>query len=273
MTAASYPDAIKWVLIHEGGYVNHPRDPGGATNRGVIQRTYDAYRRRMGLPVRSVREITENEVHAIYREQYWNAVRGNDLPAGVDYLTFDYGVNSGPGRAIKDLQRVVGARPDGSIGNETMQKVGEMPPEEIIRRVCERRMRFLRGLKHWSTFGRGWTRRVLGEKAGVQSDDIGVIDRAMLLALNAEGVSTPVPIPAPKAEAPGKATEDDVSPVTVVKDAAKKFDILGILGAFGSTIVTIATSSGPISWAVAGCLVGGGIYLVYRLERKERLAA
>lgn len=174
--------AMKWMLAHEGGYVNHPKDPGGATNRGVTQRVYDMYRRRSKLPTRSVRAIAGNEVAAIYKSQYWDAVKGDDLPSGVDYAVFDYAVNSGPKRAAMELQRVVGARVDGIIGMETVGMARAMDPFDLIEQLCNRRMAFLRGLKHWKTFGRGWTARVMGVKDGAQHDDIGVIDRAMMLA-------------------------------------------------------------------------------------------
>lgn len=273
MSAANYSTCLSWVLVHEGGYVNHPKDPGGATNRGVIQRTYNAYRRRMGLPAQSVKAITDAEVNAIYREQYWNAVAADQLPAGVDYAVFDYGVNSGPKRAIKDLQRVVGVKADGWIGNETLAAVAAMAPAAIVKALCETRFKFLKQLRHWSTFGKGWTRRVMGEKLGAQTDDFGVIDRGTLLALNAASASAPVPIPAPKAEAPGKALEEDKGAIAIVEEVAKDPKWIGLLGAFGSTIATIATSSGPVAWAVAACLVAGGIYAVYRLERARAVPA
>ncbi|MGX1496893.1 lysozyme family protein [Labrenzia sp. MBR-25] len=272
MTAVNFEECLSWVLVHEGGYVNHPKDPGGATNKGVIQRTYDGYRRRMNLSKHSVKHITEAEVRAIYREQYWQAVAADRLPAGVDYAVFDYGVNSGPKRAIKDLQRVLGVKPDGWIGNVTLAALGDLSADTVVRQLCERRYKFVRSLKHWSTFGKGWTRRIMGEKLGVQTDDYGVIDRGVMLAMNAEQRTTPVPIPAPKAEAPGKALEEDKGAISVVEEVAKDPKWLTLLGAFGSSLVTIATSSGPIAWAVAGCLVAGGVYFIYRLER-DRVTA
>ena len=101
--------AFALLAVHEGGYSNHPDDPGGATNRGVTQRTYDSYRARHGLERRDVRQITDGEVAEIYRGQYWDAIRGDDLPAGVAYCVFDAAVNSGPGRALRWLQAEIGA--------------------------------------------------------------------------------------------------------------------------------------------------------------------
>lgn len=152
--------ALKHVLVHEGGFVNHPKDPGGATNRGVTQRVYDAYRDRQGQSRRSVRAITAEEVADIYKRQYWDAIRGDDLPSGLDYAVFDYAVNSGPRRAAQDLQRELGVAVDGVIGNVTLAGVAKADVYDLIDRLCARRMRFLKGLKHWRTFGKGWTRRV-----------------------------------------------------------------------------------------------------------------
>jgi len=187
-------NAMKWMLAHEGGYVNHPKDPGGATNLGVTQRVYDFYRKRKGQSQRSVRAITADEVAAIYKEQYWDAVRGDDLPDGLDYAVFDYAVNSGPKRAIMELQRVIGAGVDGVPGMETLGKARDVDPFQAIEDLCQRRMRFLKALRHWGTFGRGWTARVMGVKDGAQADDIGVIDRAMILARGAQANDLPNPV-------------------------------------------------------------------------------
>uniref|UniRef100_UPI003BA8A56D glycoside hydrolase family 108 protein n=1 Tax=Stappia sp. TaxID=1870903 RepID=UPI003BA8A56D len=269
MAIGNFPRALEWVLVHEGGYVNHPRDPGGATNRGVTQRTYDGWRKRQGKPKRSVRQIEADEVRAIYRRQYWDAVRADELPHGVDYAVFDFAVNSGPSRSVKSLQEVIGARVDGVVGEETLGKCQTMRSAEIIERLCERRMRFTRGLNTWSTFGRGWTRRVMGKRAGAQLDDVGVIDRAILLVTrNADSV----PAPKPFEDAQGKALDEDTGVTEVVKQAVRDPSLWGLLSGFAGTVGTIATSSGPIAWAVAGGLVVGGLYALYRLERKARVA-
>lgn len=165
--------ATKWMLAHEGGYVNHPKDPGGATNLGVIQRTYDHYRRRKGLATRSVRAITADEVAEIYKSQYWDAVRGDELPSGVDYAVYDFAVNSGPKRALEELQRVVGAKVDGIVGMETVGLTNAADPFAVIEALCNRRIAFMKRIKHrqtgallWKTFGRGWQARVDGVLSG-----------------------------------------------------------------------------------------------------------
>ena len=161
----SYSTALAEVLKHEGGYVNHPKDPGGATNRGVTQRVYDAFRRNNGLPLRSVKSLTESELQAIYRLQYWDAVKGDELPAGVDFAVFDFAVNSGPARAIKYLQMVLGVDADGNIGQVTIRAAAEAFPRATINSLCDKRLAFLKNLETWGTFGRGWTSRVAGVRA------------------------------------------------------------------------------------------------------------
>lgn len=156
----SYDTALQAVLEHEGGYVNHPEDPGGATNKGVTQKVYDAWRKRLGLRTRSVKSIEAAEVAEIYRGQYWNAIRGDELPAGVDYAAFDYAVNSGVVRAAQHLQEIAGAKVDGHIGLMTLAAVGKLKASDAVNKLCDRRMRFLRALRTFPTFGKGWTRRV-----------------------------------------------------------------------------------------------------------------
>ncbi|MFC0284822.1 glycoside hydrolase family 108 protein [Camelimonas abortus] len=161
MAASTYKEALSAVLKHEGGYVNHPADPGGATNRGVTQRVYDAERKRRGLPTRSVRQITDAELQAIYRQQYWEKIRGDDLPPGVDYVVFDGAVNSGVAQSAKWLQRALGVRVDGIIGNATIAACWDVKDHDaLIADICARRMAFLQALKTWPTFGKGWSRRV-----------------------------------------------------------------------------------------------------------------
>lgn len=157
--------ALRLVLMHEGGYVDHPLDPGGATNMGITRRTLAQWRGVKpwwALPKSQVRELTRREVGRIYRARYWDAVSGDLLPSGVDYAVFDYAVNSGVSRAARALQRVVGARVDGIIGPQTRAAVAKLESASIIRRLVRQRMSFLQRLKHWRTFGRGWSSRVKG---------------------------------------------------------------------------------------------------------------
>jgi lysozyme family protein len=175
-----FPRALELVLVHEGGYVDHPRDPGGATNLGVTIGTLSGW---LGRPATKaeVRALTVDAVAPIYRKNYWDAVRADDLPAGVDYCVFDFGVNSGPRRAIMALQRAVGVADDGRIGPITLAAVRRKSPEDIIARICSDRLSFMRRLSTWPTFGVGWQRRVEG-----------VEREAVRMALTA--ASTPAPI-------------------------------------------------------------------------------
>jgi lysozyme family protein len=159
----NFETAIALVLEHEGGYINHPRDPGGATNFGVTQAVYDAYRKNNGQPKQSVKFITTAETRAIYKFQYWDRVQGDLLPIGLDYAVFDFAVNSGVGRAAKYLQAVLGVAQDGQIGARTLAAIHS--PSAAINDLCDRRMSFLRNLRTFLTFGKGWTRRVTGVRA------------------------------------------------------------------------------------------------------------
>ena len=173
MATNNFPSPIlkPKILRHEGGKVDDPRDPGGRTNQGVIQRTYNAWRRSRGRVARNVYLMAPNERDEIYRERYWNKVWGDYLPSGLDYTIMDYAVNSGPSRSIKHFQEVEGKPTDGVMGPVTLGAVNAMRKtpdgdfDELqvvasIKRVNARRMRFLRGLRHWPTYKNGWSRRV-----------------------------------------------------------------------------------------------------------------
>lgn len=179
MAKPNYPDLLRKVLAHEGGYVNHPKDPGGATNYGVTQARYDQYRKEKLLPTRSVKQITQAEVEAIYKTGYWDINRCDDLPSGLDYPVFDGGVNSGPARGAKWLQQALGVSADGKVGPETLQAaVMAANPWAVARRACEIRRSFLKGLKTFETFGRGWMNRVADVEA-----------HSVALAMKATGAS------------------------------------------------------------------------------------
>ena len=161
MSASSWPTAFAALLKHEGGYVNHPQDPGGRTNLGVTQRVWEEWICHPATE-EDMRALTPGMVEPLYRKRYWDKVRGDDLPAGVDLAVFDYSVNSGPGRAAKTLQEVVGVAADGAIGPKTMAATRAMDAVEVINGICNARLEFLRGLPTWPTFGKGWWARVEG---------------------------------------------------------------------------------------------------------------
>lgn len=167
MAASTYPIILSKTLEFEGGYVNHPKDPGGATNRGVTQATYNRYRNGRGLTQQSVRLISEGEVQGIYRHGYWNAVKGDKLPVGADGATFDAAVNSGPARGIKWLQKALGVTQDGIAGDsETLPAAASYPNKvELVKKICGYRLSFVQSLRTWSTFGKGWARRIASVEA------------------------------------------------------------------------------------------------------------
>lgn len=159
----NFEKALALVLEHEGLYSNHPHDPGGSTMKGVTQAVYDAYRKVRGRGPRSVKFISDEELRAIYRFQYWDAVKADLLPTGLDYAMFDFAVNSGVSRAAKYLQAVLGVAQDGVIGARTLAAITS--PVATINALLDRRMGFLRNLRTFLTFGKGWTNRVQGVRA------------------------------------------------------------------------------------------------------------
>jgi lysozyme family protein len=160
MAASSYEPSLARLLAHEGGYTNHPDDPGGPTNFGI---TIGDYRRyvKPDATAADVRAIDIGEAKAIYRRRYWDAQRCDDLPAGVDYAVFDYGVNSGIGRSGKALRRVLGLAADASaVTDPVIAAARTADHRAVIAALCDERLRFLKSLKTWDVFGKGWARRV-----------------------------------------------------------------------------------------------------------------
>jgi lysozyme family protein len=158
--AASFDSALEIVLRHEGGFAQHPRDPGGATNFGITLETL-AHARGSAVSVEDVRNLTRDEATAIYRRFYWDAVRADEIPPGLDLALFDLAVNSGAGRAIMLLQKVLRVEVDGLIGPRTLQAARSADSRETIRLLTRERLGFLSRLPIWPVFGRGWRRRVL----------------------------------------------------------------------------------------------------------------
>jgi lysozyme family protein len=155
----NFDAALKAILHHEGGFVNHPKDPGGMTNLGVTKKVWEEW---VGHEVdeKTMRGLTPEIVGPMYKVKYWDKVKGDDLPAGVDYVVFDAAVNSGPGRAAKWLQACVGVEPDGGIGPKTLAAVNAFDASHLVEDYAKRRLSFLMDLQTWDTFGKGWGRRV-----------------------------------------------------------------------------------------------------------------
>lgn len=193
----NFARALKLVLKHEGGYVNHPSDPGGPTNKGITIATFRKFVNSKGT-VDDLKRITDEQVAKVYRRQYWDAVKCDELPDGIDYAVFDFSVNSGPGRAAKYLQAALGVAQDGKIGPATIAAAKGAPQIGVILKICNARMSFLRGLKTWPKFGTGWSRRV----EEVRTVALDMVQGAPAAPVVPPAAPAPVPPPAPKAPEP-----------------------------------------------------------------------
>ncbi|MGO4572796.1 glycoside hydrolase family 108 protein [Microvirga sp. 2TAF3] len=157
---APFETALVQVLAHEGGFVRHPLDPGGATNFGITRQTLSQARGRP-VSVDDVRLLSKAEAATIYRRCYWDKIRAAELPPGLDLAIFDIAVNSGPARAARMLQEALGIEADGLIGPRTLEAARNAEAADVIRRLTRVRLGFLSRLATWPVFGRGWRRRVL----------------------------------------------------------------------------------------------------------------
>lgn len=276
MAISREKESLARVLAHEGGYSNHPNDPGGPTMKGVTQRVYDGYRKGRGLATRSVKGITTDELNAIYDRQYWDAVKGDLLPSGVDYVLFDGAVNSGPGRSIMWLQQALRptytGRIDGVLGMGTLAALkADTNNDALIDRICNARMTFLRHLGTFGTFGRGWTARVVEVRSIGQAWATGQVPQA---ASFFDG-----------GQAKAFAEDVDAPPSTAPADAAIGAGIGG--GGIAGTLQDLQSQLSPMSYGsefimkvvlvLAGLsavlLLGGAGYRWYANRKAKRLAA
>ena len=159
MAKENWIKCLETILHHEGGYVNHPKDPGGETNLGVTKRVYEDFG-----GTKDMKDLTREDVEPIYKKNYWDRVKGDELPAGLDLCVFDFGVNAGTGRAAKYLQTLIGTVADGGIGPNTLKKLNDYVDqkgiEDTIKSYQADRQKYYESLSTFATFGKGWTRRV-----------------------------------------------------------------------------------------------------------------
>jgi len=252
VASSNFPACLAVTLAYEGGYVDNPKDPGGATNRGVTLGTLSTWLGRKATKA-EVKALTVADVTPIYRRNYWQAVSGDQLPRGVDLATFDYGVNSGVSRAAKALQKVVGVKQDGAIGVSTLASVSTWPSGNLVVQICDSRLAFLRGLTSWKTFGKGWGTRVGAVKA-----------KALLMA----GQTT--------AKLNEIAAADEQAATADKKQGGKVVSGGGAIGAAG----TGASATGSLDWtAIAALGVAAiiiiicGIVLIRRARARREVAA
>lgn len=165
----NYDAALQHVLKSEGLWSDNPKDPGGATMKGITFAVFKEWKKNPNLTKDDLRNISDQDVHDLYKQLYWNKVRGDDLPSGVDYAVFDAAVNMGVGRAAKLIQKAAGVTADGAIGSGTMQAVESADPKELIEKFSQLKEEFYRGLSTFDTFGKGWLRRVAEVKTFSES--------------------------------------------------------------------------------------------------------
>lgn len=216
-----YQPSLKELLGHEGGYTNDPKDPGGPTNWGITIDDAKMYWR-VDATAADVKAMPLDVAKNIYKAKYWDAVRGDELPAGVDYCVFDYGVNSGIHRAIPLLQRIVGVTVDGKMGLETITATiracsTQEGRDAVINHYQNDRLVFLQSLGTWSHFGKGWGTRVREV-------------RALALKMSA-GVTTPPKAQTPPTDSwhPMPGTPHTIPTAPQVEPAPKPVGMLAIL--------------------------------------------
>lgn len=154
---SNWNKSFQLLLESEGGYVDHPSDPGGRTNLGVTQAVWENWVGRSSNE-KEMRSLTPEMVKPLYKKKYWDACKCDELPLGIDYLVFDFAVNAGCGRSCKILQSAVNTQPDGAIGPKTLQAIKETP--NLIDKFSEEKLKFYQSLPTFATFGKGWTNRI-----------------------------------------------------------------------------------------------------------------
>lgn len=272
MAASGFARAMARVQVHEGGKVDDPADPGGRTNQGVTQRVYNAYRARKGLPIRDVYLMEPHERDEIYRFQYWNVIKGDQLPPGLDYVVFDGAVNSGPVQSVKWLQRALGVELiDGNIGTATLRAIEECEDHDrLIALICDRRMAFLRSLKTWGRFGKGWSSRVNSVEVTGQAWAMGSVGPAVSYIPNGDRKATiadakPMPVKAAAdiATTSGVASGGTASAINQAKDAIEPYTMLS---EHIATIFTVLVVAGVV------LTVGGLAWRAWANHRAKKLS-
>jgi len=161
------------VIKNEGGFVDHPKDPGGMTNLGVTRSAWQGYLNR-DVTEAEMRALTPEVVKPFYKALYWDRIKGDLLPSGIDYAAYDFAVNSGPHKAAQYLQQIAGVTVDGMIGPKSLEAINAFDPKEIADAICNMRLNFLKKLSTFDTFGKGWSRRV----AEVKTKSMSMADQA-----------------------------------------------------------------------------------------------
>lgn len=189
--AADYGASLEYMLQSEGGYTNHPSDPGGPTNFGITIADYRMYVK-PNATADDIRNMSLADAKKIYRAKYWDALRCDELPAGVDYTVFDFGVNSGISRSARYLRMVLGLKPEpASITNGVLTALAIRNPIDVIDQMNDARLQLLKGLKTWPVFGKGWKPRV----DRVRADSIKMAKAVKPIVPPPPDIPAPKPVP------------------------------------------------------------------------------
>lgn len=264
MARETLPEALDLVFGHEGGYSNVKTDSGGPTKYGITHKTLAAHRGVKSVTAEQVKNMTRKEAEEIYATGYWPQSGGDLLPVGLDYAAFDFGVNSGPYRAVTTLQKLVGTKVDGIVGPQTVAAVRAYPGGcvQLIKDYCDERMKFLRSITNKKTGfpvnGRGWTIRVTGkDPKGQWKDQPGVVGNALALhehKMKQKATELPAGGSA-QAEAP--APNPWVKPETVLQGVP-------VIGG----LAFLFEGNGPVQWAMGVVLIiGAVIAAIYAVKR------
>lgn len=261
MAKGNLPACLEVTLVYEGGFTENPKDPGnwtgGKIGAGKLRGTKYGIAA-ASYPLLNIKNLTLETAREIYSSRYWTPISGEALPFGLDLATFDASVNSGVGRGAKWLQSVVGATPDGRIGSDTLKAVAPADVRVAIQAMCAKRLGFMRSLKIWETFKRGWSRRVA---------DVEVRAVAMWLKLGA-GLS-----PAKQAEAL-QAEADKATDKSKAQDKGSAGAGAGGVAVGGGD----AVMNGGVNWLlIVGMIVAvavvSGVLLVKARQNRDRAEA
>jgi lysozyme family protein len=245
----NFAAALKIELVFEGGMDDDPVDPGGRTKNGITQKVYASYRRRKGLAARDVFQMVDSERDEIYRTQYFDKIRFDELPPGLDLVIVDGAINSGVSQSIKWVQRALGIQADGSMGTVTMQRIQEHDDHDLlIAQILARREAFLKSLKTFWRFGKGWLNRTGQLRKKGQAWAMGSVGPAVVYVPNGNK----------------KASIIDAKPLpqTFVPDSlAAGGTVQTALGTATQTLAPVADASPMFGQVLLGLTVLGGVAL------------
>ncbi|GAA5540612.1 acetylmuramidase [Ochrobactrum soli] len=257
---SNFSTIMPYIFQEEGGYVDNPADPGGATNMGITIGTLSKWTGH-SESAQDVKNLTKDAATEIYKKQYWDKIDGDSLPSGVDYAMLDFAVNSGPGHAIKMLQQILGVLQDGFLGPATFAALSARSPQDLIDRLSDERAAWLRGLAAAATFGKGWqarVERVRTRALALAEKPINDIDAAHSAGISFPHSYEPAYKGAPEAE------QQSASITTTLQQPG----LLGTLASIISGLVAIIIQDGPLETALACAMIAlsliGVIYFVKR---------